>query len=157
MSFGACAPPIMKKPNNARPTQKKLRCPECGKTFTAPQGLSGHMRYIHGFKKGTPAASNGSHQAAPPSNKVAEVAAPAPAAAQPLSAPSPDASVSALRTGAREYLVAAVDILRKRDREIEDNILRLEALRAEKEAVGRELEAVNAALRTFDAATGRGD
>ena len=118
------------------------------------------MRYIHGVRKGAsaPASANGAHETALPVTTMPAVAAPAPApTAQPASVPTADANVSALRTGAREYLVAAVDILRKRDREIEDNILRLEALRAEKEAVGRELEAVNAALRTFDAATGRGD
>ena len=145
------APLKITKPSNSKPQQKKLQCQECGKTLSAPQGLSGHMRFIHGAKNAVPQSTNGHTGTAQPAQELPAMAETGAAATDA------NANVSAGRTGAREYLVAAVNTLKKRDRAIADDISTLQALHAEKEAIGKELEAVNAALRTFDAAAGEGD
>jgi hypothetical protein len=107
--------------------QKNLKCPHCDKSFQNSQGLSGHIRYQHTSRKAhIPTAQPGTERAA-------KVGAPA--------------LVSS--TGAHEHLKAAFTVLNQRDREIEQAITRLEALKAEKETVGRELEAVTAALNVF--------
>src|SRR5260370_25816214 len=111
---------------NPRP-QKQFKCPQCGKSFQTAQGLSGHVRYLHRKPK------------------------------RPASIPQPEAkqkakvgaSPLASSTGAHEHLQAAFAVLSRRVRETEVEISRLEALKAEKEIIGRELEAVKVALQVF--------
>ena len=114
------------------PTQKSrrgqrrhLKCPHCGKSFQNTQGLSGHIRYQHS-KQNAPTTPQ------PDVRQKVKVGAP--------TLPS---------TKAHEHLQAAFAVLSQRDREIEEAITRLEALKTEKEAVRREPEAVNAALGVF--------
>ena len=112
---------------DSRQPQKKFKCPQCGNIFQNAQGLSGHLRYLHAKPK-----------------RLASV--PEPAAGQQVKV-SPPALVSS--TGAYEHLKAAFGALNQRDREIDQAITRLEALKGEKETVRRELEAVTAALNVF--------
>jgi uncharacterized C2H2 Zn-finger protein len=112
---------------NSRQPQKKFKCPQCGKIFQNAQGLSGHLRYLH-----------------PKPKRPASVPEPAAEQQAKVSAPAPVPN-----TGAHEHLKAAFAVLNQRDREIDQAITRLEALKAEKETVRRELEAVTAALNVF--------
>ena len=120
----------MKKTTTAKNSKKqddKFKCPECGKTFQTAQGLSGHVRYLHAEPK-RPAAKE--QPTAKPQTKV--------------EAPMPIAS-----SGAHQHLQSAFAVLQEREREIEAEIARLEALKPEKESIQRELEAVKAALDVF--------
>jgi hypothetical protein len=112
---------------NSNGQQKKFNCAHCGKNFQNAQGLSGHIRYRHSSRKAP--AANVEREAA----QKLQVNAPAPV----------------VNTGAREHLQAAFAMLSQRDREIDGEIARLEALKAEKEIVRKELEAVNTALQVF--------
>jgi len=122
---------LMKKmttQKNLRKQQKAFKCPQCGKRFQNAQGLSGHARYLHP-KPGRPAAT-----------------IPQPAAKQKTKVGAPALLPS---TAAHEHLQAAFAVLSQRGPEIEAEIARLEALKAQKEIIQRELEAVKAALKVF--------
>ena len=122
---------LMKKTTtqkNLREPQKEFKCPQCGKSFQNAQGLSGHVRYLHP-KPGRPAAT-----------------IPPPAAKQKTKVGAPALLPS---TAAHEHLQAAFAVLSQRGPEIEAGIAHLEALKAEKEIIQRELEAVKAALKVF--------
>jgi uncharacterized C2H2 Zn-finger protein len=120
---------------NSRPPQKRFQCPQCGKIFQNAQGLSGHLRYLH-----------------PKPKRPASVPGPAAKQQAKVSAPAPVSS-----TGAHEHLKAAFAVLNQRDGEINQAITRLEALKAERETVRRELEAVTAALNLFGESGVAGD
>jgi hypothetical protein len=110
---------------NPKGQRKTLKCPHCGKSFHNAQGLSGHLRSQH-------PSQNAPTTPVPDVKQKGEVGAPA--------LPS---------TGAHEHLRAAFAVLSQRNKEIDEAITRLEALKAEKETVRRKLEAVNAALEVF--------
>ncbi len=112
---------------NPREPQTKFKCPQCGKSFQNAQGLSGHVRYLHRKPKRPASLPQ------PVAKEKAKVGA------SPL--------VSS--TGAHEHLQAAFAVLSQRVRETEAEISRLEALKAEKEIIGREFEAVKVALQVF--------
>ena len=113
---------------NPRESQKKFKCPQCSKSFQNAQGLSGHVRYLH------PKLRRRSGIARPAAKQKTRVAAPG--------------LVSG--TGAREHLQAAFAVLSQRVRETEAEVSRLEALKAEKEIIRREFEAVKVALQVFE-------
>jgi hypothetical protein len=125
----------MKKTTKSR--KAELRCPECGKTFTAPQGLSGHMRYIHPAQ---PASKTLDSQPEPPTAATA-VSASEHDGVAPVAAPSAN--------GVQEHLKAAVAALKQRQQEIERDLTHLHALQVEKERIANELHAVTAALEVF--------
>jgi len=121
---------LMKKTTtqkNLRKPQKEFKCPQCGKSFQNAQGLSGHVRYLH-----------------PKPKRPATI--PQPAAKQKTKVGAPALVPS---TAAHELLQAAFAVLSQRGPEIEAEIAHLEALKAEKEIIQRELEAVKAALKVF--------
>jgi hypothetical protein len=124
---------LMKKmttQKNPRKPQREFKCPQCGKSFQNAQGLSGHVRYLH------------------PKPKRPAATIPQPAAKQRTKV---GASALVPSTAAHEHLQAAFAVLSQRGPEIEAEIARLEALKAEKEIIQRELEAVKAALKVFSA------
>lgn len=104
---------------------QKFTCAHCGRNFQNAQGLSGHIRYQHPDRKLSVKTGEGRHDL--------EVKASSPAA----------------DTGAHGHLQAAFAMLSQRDREIAEEIARLQSLTAEKEIVRRELDAVNAALKVL--------
>jgi hypothetical protein len=121
---------LMKKTTtqqNLRKPPKKFKCPQCGKSFQNAQGLSGHLRYLH-----------------PKPKRLATI--PQPEAKQKTKVAAPAVVPS---TAAHEHLQAAFAVLSQRGPEIEAEITRLEALKAEKEIIQRELGAVKAALKVF--------
>lgn len=101
---------------------QKFTCAHCGKNFQNAQGLSGHIRYQHPDGKVSVKSGEGRHDL--------QVKASSPAA----------------NTGAHGHLQAAFAMLSQRDREIEEEIARLQSLTAEKEIIRRELDAVKSAL-----------
>jgi len=113
--------------------QNKKSCPHCGKAFHA-RGLAGHIRYNHSGKP--------SEMTVPPKEKVKE---------PPVKKKNVKSVVqaTATKTGAYECLQTAIEALTKRDREIQEELVRLEGLQAEKIAIGRELEAVETAIKVF--------
>jgi hypothetical protein len=121
---------LMKKTTtqqNLKKPQKKFKCPQCGRSFQNAQGLSGHLRYLH-----------------PKPERPATI--PQPAAKQKTKV---GAAALVPSTAAHEHLQAAFAVLSQRGPEIEAEIARLEALKAQKEIIQRELEAVKAALKVF--------
>lgn len=107
--------------------QGEFKCPQCGKRFQSAQGLSGHVRYLHAEPK-------------------RPTAIPEPTAKQQKKVGTP---VLIASTGAHEHLQAAFAVLRQREREIEAEIARLEALKPQREIIRKELEAVKATLDVF--------
>ncbi len=109
--------------------QQKLKCPHCGKIFQAPQGLAGHIRFAHADKftarKVQPEQKDGKRDTGVPI---------------PVSMPN---------TGAHEHLKTALEVLMQRNREIEEQLARIEPLQAEKETVRKQIEAVNTAMQPF--------
>lgn len=122
-------------PKNSIKQDTKFNCPQCGKSFQTAQGLSGHVRYLHAEPK---RPSTMSQPTAPQQTKVG--------ALMPIAS-----------TGAHEHLQAAFAVLRLREREIEAEIARLEALKLERDSIQRELEAVKAALNVFGIRESSGD
>jgi hypothetical protein len=108
------------------------KCPECGKTFLNKQGLGGHLRYQH--------PDRGAEPLPPPVEPPVEMPEPEPEVAAASVPPS----------GAREHLKAAWEVLKKRQAEVDAELGRFESLRAEKDSIQKELEAVGGALQVFD-------
>jgi hypothetical protein len=112
---------------------KKSVCPHCGKAFHS-RGLPGHIRYNH---PGNPSVLTAlpKDEAEEPKVKRQSVKLVAPA--------------TAVNTSVYQSLQTAIEVLKKRDREIQEELFRLADLQAEKEAIGRELEAVETAIKVF--------
>jgi hypothetical protein len=111
-----------------------LRCPHCDQTFQRPQGLSGHVRYKHG--------SLAAIKVAPPLEKV-EI---------PTADPMPDEAtmtVGAANTGVSKYLKTALEQLTRRQRQIEQELGRMEALQAEREVIRKQIDALSVAMQAF--------
>jgi hypothetical protein len=151
---------IKRRQNN----KKKLTCPHCGQTFQRAQALGGHIRYKH-----TEALA--SKHAAPKERKKAErpVAVPDPnletnreaesvlesvavvAAVASLALPASVVSTESVAPngGPHQYLNTALAELIERQRQIDEDLARLQALQVEKEVVGKQVNAVNLALQAF--------
>jgi len=109
-----------------QPKTKEPTCPQCGKTFTAPHRLAQHIQYRHPDKS--------SVATAPPTT----------------TGPSGSAPASAPNTSVEEHLKTALQELTQRQLGIDEQLSRIETLRSEKEAVTKQIDAVNAALQAFE-------
>jgi septal ring factor EnvC (AmiA/AmiB activator) len=65
-----------------------------------------------------------------------------------MSAPPP-APVVVSNAGVEEHLKAALQELTQRQRDIDEQLSRIETLQSEKEAVSKQIDAVSAALQAF--------
>lgn len=112
---------------------KKAICPKCQKVFQA-QGLGGHLRFCQAEKP--------SEITKKPKVKAGEMKAKSKSAMSAgLTAPS--------KSGAYDCLQTAIEALKKRDQEIQEELVRLDALQTEKETITLELQAVEAAIKVF--------
>jgi ribosomal protein S27AE len=128
-SAGATVPVVAAKlSTQAHPKTKEPTCPHCGKSFTAPHRLAQHIQYRHADR--SPAAI------APPQS-----AGPNGSAAAPVAAPN---------ASAEEHLKTALQELTQRQSDIEVQLARFETLRSEKDAITKQIDAVNAALQAFE-------
>ena len=151
---------IKRKQNN----EKKLTCPHCGQTFHRAQALGAHIRYRH-------TETLASRHAAPKERKKAKrpVATPEPnlearrvvesvlepvavvAAVESLAVPASVVSTELVATngGAHQHLKTALAELIERQRQIDEDLARLQALQVEKEVAGKQISAVKLALQAF--------
>jgi hypothetical protein len=151
---------IKRRQNN----KKKLTCPHCGETFQRAQALGAHIRYKH-------AETLASRPAAPKKRKKAEtpVAEPQPnletnrvaesvlesvavvAAVESMALPASVVSTESVSPngGAHHYLKTALAELVDRQHQIDEDLARLQTLQVEREAVGKQINAVKLALQAF--------
>jgi len=174
-----------------RKPPKKRTCPHCGKTFAAPQGLAGHLRYLHPDK--APLGTQGKQALRPAKSTPASPPVGAPkagvrtplktkkltcphcdqtfttahrlsthiqyrhrdktsAATAPPQTTSPKVTapeVAASNASAQEHLKTALQELTERQSDIEEQLSRMETLHSEKEAIAKQIEAVNTAMQAF--------
>jgi len=148
-----------------RKNKKRLICPHCDQTFQRPQALGGHIAYKHPDRlasKWTQLTKRKKKTEAPASvpppipetERLAEsVPQPVPVLAV-VEVPVVPALVvtsapAATNTGAHEHLKSALGELIERQRQIDDDLARMQALQVEKEAIGKRISAVNSALQAF--------
>ena len=108
---------------------QKVNCPHCDQSFAGPHRLATHIQHRHTSPSaGAPLPPNGQAGSGlgAPQGVPAEV----------------PASVD-------QHLKTALDELNRRQQNIEEQLSRMEALRSEKEAIGRQIAAVSAALQAF--------
>ena len=118
-----------KRGAQALPRSKAPACPQCGKTFTAPHRLVQHIQYRHPDRSSAAGAS--------------------PIATAPTVSASAPAPVVAANGSVAEHLKAALQELTQRQRDIDEQLSRIETLQSEKEAVTKQIDAVTAALQAF--------
>ena len=127
---GPAALPVAASNTGAKKRKtRKLVCAHCDRAFARPSSLATHIRYLHPGKSQATALP----ATAPPNRR-----APAPA---PLVAPS---------AGVEEHLRIALQELAQRQRDIDEQLSRIETLQSEKEAIANQIGAVNAALQAFE-------
>ena len=151
---------IKRRQNN----KKKLTCPHCGQTFQRAQALGGHIRYRHTETLASrPAAPKKRKKAETPvaepqpnleTNRVAESVLESVAVVAAVESLAPQASVVstesvATNSGAHQHLKTALAELIERQRQIDEDLARLQALQVEKEVVGKQVNAVKLALQVF--------
>lgn len=122
----ATAPTVAAKPQRTSQTE----CPQCGQTFASQHRLATHVQYRHADKSAAKAGEG--------TPKATAVIAPAPA---PVVAPS---------DGVAERLKMALQELIVRQREIDEQLSRMETLQSEKEVIVKQIGAVNTALQAFE-------
>jgi hypothetical protein len=132
---GAAAPAIPQggAPNSAGQKHgkgKKLKCPHCDQSFARASSLSTHIHYRHATKAA--AASTA------PAAKASTMASPA------------SARVVESNASAEEHLKIALQELTQRHRDVEEQLSRMGALQSEREAIAKQIDAVNAALHAFE-------
>jgi hypothetical protein len=117
-------------------TAEKFVCPECAKDFQNLAGLRGHLAYKHKAPTKVEKSTKSRSLQTPKSLPVARSAPTVPAAA-----------VS--NNSAHEHLKTALLELTQRNRQIDDELARMEGLQAEKEIISKQIDAVNVALQAF--------
>ena len=144
-------------------SKKKLTCPHCGQTFQRTQALGGHIRYKHAETLASKAVApkEKKKKAAVPvvapepileANRVAEsVLEPVVvvAAVESPAVPVVNTESAATNTGAHQHLKTALTELVERQRHIDEDLARLQAVQVEKEAVAKQINAVKLALQAF--------
>src|SRR6266567_3501730 len=143
-------------------TSEKFVCPECAKEFQNLAGLRGHLAYKH--KAPTKIENSTKSRSVRVQPKGAATGTPKPSALEPRptseslqtrkllpvtrTAPRvPAAAVS--NTGAHEHLKTALRELTQRNRQIDEELARMEGLQAEKETISKQIDAVNGAMQAF--------
>jgi hypothetical protein len=147
-----------------RKNKKKLICPHCHQTFQRPQALGGHIAYKHPDRlaskptqliKRTKKSKAASVPAPIPETERVAKSVPQPvpvlAVVQAPAVPSlvVTSASAATNTGAHEHLKSALAELIERQRQIDDDLARMQPLQVEKEAIGKQISAVNSALQAF--------
>jgi hypothetical protein len=148
-----------------RTNKKKLICPRCGQTFQRAQALGGHIAYKHADKLASKPAqlikrkkkSEARVTVPPPipeTDRVAEPvleSVPVVAAVESSAVPAlvVTAASAAANAGAHEHLKSALAELIARQRQIDEDLARMQTLQVEKEAIGKQINAVNSALQAF--------
>jgi ribosomal protein L37AE/L43A len=119
--------PTAKSSAGEQAKAKTAKCEHCGQTFTTVNRLATHIKYRHSQ------AQDGRVLPTPT-----------------LSAPIPAAtSLLALPTSVDQHLKTALEELTRRHQEVDDQLSRMESLKSEKEAISKQIAAVNAALQAF--------
>jgi hypothetical protein len=142
-------------------TAEKFVCPECAKEFQNLAGLRGHLAYKHKaptkMEKSTKRRSVG----VPPKGATVTPKSSATQSrprteslqtpkALPVTRSAPKVPVAAVsNNGAHEHLKTALRELTQRNRQIDEELARMEGLQAEKEIVSKQIDAVSAALQAF--------
>jgi uncharacterized C2H2 Zn-finger protein len=123
--------------------KKKLTCPHCDQTFNRSQGLAGHIRYKH-------AETLPSKTAQPKAKKEKKKGSRVSMSESFLAAQSAAVPVAVPSTGAHEHLKTALEAVTQRNRHIDEELVRMEALQAEKETIRKQIDALNLAMQAFD-------
>jgi hypothetical protein len=124
--------------------KKKLTCPHCDQTFNRSQGLAGHIRYKHAERLPSKTAQPKAKNEEEKKGITVSMSESFPAA---QSAPVP---VAVPNIGAHEHLKTALEALTQRKRYIDEELVRMEALQAEKETIRKQIDALNLAMQAFD-------
>ena len=132
---------------------KKLNCPHCGQIFQRAQGLGGHIRYKHASvvsKAAQPDPKNrgavaGLEPGVTPSRRPESMSESKSVPAS-VAVPTPQ---SVPDIGAHEHLKTALEALTQRQKEIDEELARMEMSQSEKQMIRKQLDAVRVALQAF--------
>lgn len=137
----------MSKAAKKKPAEKFV-CPECAKEFQNLAGLRGHLAYKH---KAPPKVEK-STKPRPPKAREKEKKGDSVTRSEtgPGTTTAPAAPIAAVsNTAAHEHLKTALQELTQRNRQIDEELARMESLQVEKEMMRKQIDAVNSALQAF--------
>jgi hypothetical protein len=119
--------PAAKSSAGKQAKAKTATCEHCGQSFTTANRLATHVKYRHSRpQEGKPLP-----------------------AATPSALIQSEAALLDIPASVDQHLKTALDELTQRQQDIEDQLSRMESLKSEKEAIGKQIAAVHAALQAF--------